>query len=66
MIKQKKPGQLEPVLRLLQRDNNSARWISRPFKEAIALLSSFSLINVDGGNGQISMHPLVHAWAQDR
>ena len=46
--------------------NDLGQWISRPFREAVALLSSFSLINLHKLNGHISMHPLVHAWAQDR
>ena len=38
----------------------------RLFPQAIVLLTSFSLINVAGDDGAISMHPLVHTWARDR
>ena len=37
-----------------------------PVREAITLLSSFSLISIDEVNNRLSMHPLVHAWARDR
>ena len=66
MIKQKEQRQREILRRITPLDNDSGQWNLRPFKEAIALLSSFSLINVDDVNGHISMHPLVHSWAQDR
>lgn len=47
-------------------DGDSTTWNPKPFREAIALLSSFSLISVDGVKRHISLHPLVHTWAQDR
>lgn len=47
-------------------DGDSTEWNPKPFREAIALLSSFSLISVDGLKDHISLHPLVHTWAQDR
>ncbi|MCJ1255882.1 Kinesin light chain 3 [Lignoscripta atroalba] len=34
--------------------------------KAVTLLSSFSLISIDGMNNRISMHPLVHVWARDQ
>lgn len=46
--------------------NFSEKWNPQPFREAIALLSSYSLIHIDGAENQISMHPLVHAWIKDR
>ena len=47
-------------------DGDSTTWNPKPFREAIAILSNFSLISVDGMKGHISLHPLVHTWAQDR
>ena len=41
-------------------------WDSQSFREAVSLLSSFSLISYDALSEQISMHPLVHTWARDR
>ena len=41
-------------------------WDPYHVREAVALLSSFSLIRVDGLTNNVSMHPLVHAWARDR
>ena len=37
-----------------------------PFRQAISLLSSFSLIKIEEKDDCISMHPLVHKWARDR
>lgn len=44
----------------------SEKWNSQPFREAIRLLSSYSLIHIDGTENQISLHPLVHTWIRDR
>jgi tetratricopeptide (TPR) repeat protein len=41
-------------------------WEPRTIREAVILLSSFSLVTIDGVNNHISMHPLVHMWARDR
>ncbi|KAI9764687.1 MAG: hypothetical protein M1839_005787 [Geoglossum umbratile] len=41
-------------------------WDPRPFRQAIALLSSFSLVTIDDAEDRISIHPLVHAWARHR
>jgi hypothetical protein len=34
--------------------------------EARGVLASFSIIGVDTKTGNMTMHPLVHAWARDR
>jgi len=41
-------------------------WDPYHVREAVTLLSSFSLIKVDGSTNNVSMHPLVHTWACDR
>ncbi len=43
----------------------SSEWNVYPFREAVSLLASFSLINLDK-NQMISIHPLVHTWVRDR
>ncbi|RDL41952.1 Uncharacterized protein BP5553_01931 [Venustampulla echinocandica] len=45
---------------------DDSEWDPYHIREAIALLSSFSLIQVDGLTNNVSIHPLVHAWARDR
>ena len=35
-------------------------------RQAISVLCSFSIITVHAETGDISMHPLAHAWARDR
>lgn len=52
-------------LRMLY-EMTSESWDPRSTREALVLLSSFSLISIDEVNHQFSMHPLVHAWAGDR
>jgi len=52
-------------LRVL-RHLDSREWDPHPIREAIVLLSSFSLISTNGTMSSISMHPLVHTWARDR
>lgn len=52
-------------LRMLY-EMNPDDWDPYPVREAITLLSSFSLISIDEVNNRLSMHPLVHAWARDR
>lgn len=51
-----------PILKQAGSDN----WDPQPFREAISLLSSFSLIHIDGTENLISLHPLVHTWIRDR
>lgn len=34
--------------------------------EARAVLASFSIISIDPRSGNMTMHPLAHAWAKDR
>jgi tetratricopeptide (TPR) repeat protein len=51
-------------LRLLLRQQ-STQWDPQPFRKALSILSSFSLISWDK-NGLVSIHPLVHIWARDR
>jgi tetratricopeptide (TPR) repeat protein len=41
------------------------QWDPQPFRKALSILSSFSLISWDK-NGLVSIHPLVHTWARDR
>lgn len=36
------------------------------FREARAILASLSLIRVGVEDGEMSMHPLIHAWIRDR
>ena len=43
----------------------SQEWDPLPFRAALSLLLSFSLINRDN-DYEISMHTLVHTWARDR
>ena len=47
-------------------EESCSEWNPYLLREAIMLLSSFSLIKVDSSVQSISMHPLVHAWAFDR
>ena len=42
-----------------------ADWDPLLFRKARQLLSSYSLIRVDGLNDRISLHPLVHSWIRD-
>ena len=41
-------------------------WDPLPVREAVLLLSSFSLIHINDSSHRISLHPLVHAWIRDR
>jgi tetratricopeptide (TPR) repeat protein len=52
-------------LRILFRQLFFPQWDPQPFRKALSILSSFSLINRDK-NGLVSIHPLVHTWARDR
>lgn len=47
------------------RENRSQSWDPIPFREAVNLLASFSLIYISGTNQRISLHPLVHSWARE-
>ncbi|KAL8949254.1 MAG: hypothetical protein Q9222_004628 [Ikaeria aurantiellina] len=40
-------------------------WDSLAFKEAMRLLSRYSLIQIHDTSGRISLHPLVHSWIRD-
>lgn len=51
-----------PILKQAYSEN----WNPQPFREAISLLSSFSLIHIEGTENHISLHPLVHTWIRDR
>jgi hypothetical protein len=46
--------------------DTSTTWDPYHLRESIILLSSFSLIKVDGLTNNLSIHPLVHTWARDR
>jgi hypothetical protein len=52
-------------LRVL-RNSNSREWDPYLIREAMMLLSSFSLISTEVAMSNISMHPLVHTWVRDR
>ena len=54
-----------PMPRVLVVDDRG-QWDAYPLRQAIALLTSFSLISHDGTDSLISIHPLVHTWARDR
>ena len=45
------------------REDRSSEWDPQPFRQAVNLLSKYSLINRT--NGRISLHPLVHSWIRD-
>ena len=60
----KHPWWASNQLRMI-RDARLLDWDSFGFKEAIQLLSSYSLIHVSGLGGRISLHPLVHSWIRD-
>ena len=47
------------------RDRESSSWDSLRFNEAMRLLSSHSLIRVNGPDNRVSLHPLVHSWIRD-
>ena len=53
---------------LVRQNGGEDCWDPWAFREAINLLTSFSLVTVEEVNSDkcISMHPLVHTWAKDR
>lgn len=51
---------------LLNTQNSPRELDILSLRKARSVLHSFSLITVDPDSGDISMHPLVHAWAKDR
>jgi tetratricopeptide (TPR) repeat protein len=53
-----------PLLPLLRRTEKNG-WDSFPFRQAIRILTNFSLIHCTG-SGIYSIHRLVHQWTQDR
>ena len=62
---QKCPDGLQSFQLRMLRSDHSSKWDPSLARNAIVLLSSFSLVNLDEMN-RISMHPLVHSWARDR
>ena len=50
--------------RLLQGERH-ASWNPLEFREAIGLLSRYSLIQISHHHHQISIHPLMHSWIRD-
>ncbi len=42
------------------------KWDMRHYRQAVRLLSSYSLLSVNRLSGSLSMHRLVHGWAFDR
>lgn len=52
-------------LRMLRNDQNKS-WNPMAFRQAVSLLSSFSLVTLSGShNKRISLHPLVHFWSRN-
>ena len=49
----------------LMRNYGSGSWDPLPFREALHLLSNFSLIRLSESGDRISLHPLVHSWIRD-
>jgi tetratricopeptide (TPR) repeat protein len=58
---------LSNLLGLLCR-SGSLDWDPCPFREAVGLLSAYSLVSIHQADNHklFSMHPLVHAWSRDR
>ena len=52
------------LIRLL-RDDRHGVWDPIPFREAITLLSRYSLIQLSQSDRRIALHPLVHSWIRD-
>ena len=50
------------ILQIL-REERSAEWDPSCFRQAMSLLSSYSLIQ--WSNHRVSLHPLVHSWIRD-
>lgn len=50
------------VIRMF-REDQSPKWDPLPFRQAITLLSKYSLVYRT--NRRISLHPLVHSWIRD-
>ena len=46
-------------------EHQPSDWDPIPFREALQLLSSYSLIHHSGLEDRISLHPLVHSWIRD-
>ncbi len=57
----------DKVLEKLRMYEGSATqsWDPLPFREAVSLLSSFSLVSYAKGESGLVLHPLIHAWARD-
>ena len=51
-------------IRLLRGDRHRD-WDPIPFREAITLLSRYSLIQLSQSDRRIAIHPLVHSWIRD-
>jgi tetratricopeptide (TPR) repeat protein len=63
---ERNPDQIKRLqFRILFRQLFFPQWDPQPFRKALSILSSFSLINRDK-NGLVSIHPLVHTWTRDR
>ncbi len=58
---------IDKVLEKLRMYERSATqsWDPLPFREAVSLLSSFSLVSYAKGESGLVLHPLIHAWARD-
>ena len=59
------PRDSDPMLPSILR-HDCQEWDAYRFRQAIAILSSFSLIFKDVATDSYSMHPMVHFWARDR
>lgn len=53
-----------PLLKLYQ--GQQEQWYPMLLRESLTILSSLSILVFNGQDRNISMHPLVHAWAADR
>ena len=47
------------------REDRPQHWDPLPFREAVNLLTNYSLVYINGDFTHISLHPLVHSWIKD-
>ena len=58
------PWTVSNQLRMLKEDREES-WDPLPFREAVDLLATYSLVQINGNHTHISLHPLVHSWIRD-
>ncbi len=51
------------ILQILRQDQRPEKWDPSRFRQAMSLLSSYSLI--EWSEHRVSLHPLVHSWIRD-